>query len=286
MLRKSGELILTARTPFAAAELFGFLAARAIPGVEEVADGAFRRTTADGGVVALGVRGPAITLRTTAAEPGIEARAARLLDLSADPATIDAALAADPLLAPLVARRPGLRVPGVWDAFELVVRAVVGQQVSVAAASTLAGRLVRAAGTPLDAPDGSLTHAFPAPAALASADVDRIGMPRRRAATLRAVGAAVASGDVDLDGPPAEAADALLALPGIGPWTVAYVAMRAFRDPDALPATDLGLRRAFEAVGLAGDERSIRRRAERWRPWRSYAVLHLWTSLGDRTLRP
>jgi AraC family transcriptional regulator of adaptative response / DNA-3-methyladenine glycosylase II len=276
-----GDVGLAARPPLAAAALLAFLATRAIPGVEEVAGGRYRRTLADGGVIEIEAHAEGVTVRGRD-DPETVTRAARLFDVTTDPTVVDAELASDPLLAPLVARRPGLRVPGAWDGFELVVRAVLGQQVSVAAASTLAGRLVTAAGWPLPAEAGTLTHAFPAPAALAEADLSRIGVPQRRAATLRALAAAVAEGTLNLEPAAERATEGLLAIPGVGPWTAAYVAMRVFGDPDALPAADLGLRRVFEAAGLPGDPASIRRRAERWRPWRSYAVMHLWTALGDQ----
>lgn len=261
---------LALRAPLAGPDLLAWLAARAIPGVEAVSGGVYRRTTAAGGV-ALAPAGDHVLLTATGGDDGPDTvrRGRRLLDLDADPARIDAALAADPRLAPLVGARPGLRVPGCWDPFELAVRAVLGQQVSVAAASRLAGRVVADHGTPLPAPDGALTHRFPSAATLAEADLPY--MPAARARALRALAAAVAGGALRLD-PEADreaATTALLALPGIGPWTAAYVAMRALRDPDAFPATDLVLRRA-----LAGEPE----RPQRWRPFRAYAAMHLWAA--------
>jgi AraC family transcriptional regulator of adaptative response / DNA-3-methyladenine glycosylase II len=196
---------------------------------------------------------------------------------------VAAVLGADPALEPAVERRPGLRVPGAYDGFELAVRALLGQQVTVRGASTLAGRLVALAGTPLDQPVGGLTTAFPTPAAVAEADLSTLGVPGRRAEALRALAEAVASGAVRLDGydDPAETRAALLALPGIGPWTVEYLALRALRDPDAFPAGDLGLRRSAAALGIPSTEAGLRRHAERWRPWRAYAAVHLWTSTAD-----
>lgn len=192
-------------------------------------------------------------------------------------------LAADPLLAPLVARRPGLRVPGVWDPFEVAVRAVLGQQISVAGARTLAGRLVALCGRPLPkrlARPG-LTHVFPSPAAVADADVARVGLPRARAAALRAFARAVADGSFVLGAPKGlqDFEERLTALPGFGPWTAHVVALRALGEGDAFPDGDLGLVRAMERAGVKRGR--IAARAERWRPYRAYATLHLWASLAD-----
>ena len=284
-------LRLAYRPPLPFDDLLAFLAARAVPGVEEVDAGRYRRTVGIDGKPAVLELEPVparrhVLLRLRTADPcrlaPVVQRARRLFDLTADPSAVDAVLSDDPLLAAGVARRPGLRVPGAYDGFELAVRAVLGQQVSVAAASTLTGRLVAALGTPLDRPDGGLTHLFPGPETVAEADLDGIGVPGRRAAAVRALAAAVCAGDVVLDGP-AEAGgarQALLRLPGIGPWTVAYVAMRAFRDPDAMPASDLGLLRALGRAGAGSRPRDLELRAERWRPWRSYAAMHLWASLA------
>jgi AraC family transcriptional regulator of adaptative response / DNA-3-methyladenine glycosylase II len=240
----------------------------------------------------------------------LERKLRALLDCDADPQAIDAALARDPLLAACVRRRPGLRVPGAVDGFELAVRAILGQQVSVAGARTLAGRLVVRCGLPLAAPDGVLTHAFPSAAELAAAGLDGLGLTGARIRALHALAEAVAAGRIALDAPamPSDATAltsdatapssdacraaganarsaavcaALVELPGIGPWTAAYVAMRALRDADAFPATDLGVRNAFMRAGLSADPREIEARAQAWRPWRAYAVLHLWMSLSD-----
>jgi AraC family transcriptional regulator of adaptative response / DNA-3-methyladenine glycosylase II len=200
-----------------------------------------------------------------------------LFDLDADPAAVDEVLGADPALARSVARLPGLRVPGAVDGFELAVRAILGQQVSVRAARTFAGRLVQRCGQPLPAPVGSLTHAFPTAAAVAGADLDGIGLTGSRVRTLRAVAEAVADGGLVLDA----VADRdqvraqLLALPGIGEWTADYIAMRALGDPDAFPATDLVLRRSIEGMDPA--------RIESWRPWRAYAATHLWQLSTEET---
>jgi len=203
-------------------------------------------------------------------------RCRQLLDLDADACAINAVLAADGLLAPLVAARPGLRVPGTYDGFELAVRAVLGQQVSVPAARTLAGRLAGRFGTRLEMPDRSPSVLFPSPADLAGADLSGVGLTAARQATLRALAAAVASGTLELDhgADPEETAARLGELPGIGPWTIAYILMRAVGDPDAFPAGDLGLRRALDGLG------SSTARADRWRPWRAYAAVHLWSWSG------
>jgi AraC family transcriptional regulator of adaptative response / DNA-3-methyladenine glycosylase II len=206
----------------------------------------------------------------------------RLLDLDAEPVSIDAALSADPSLRPLVLASPGLRLPGAIDGFELAVRAILGQQISVRAARTLAGRIVTRAGTALDRDQTveGVSYLFPTPEQLAAAQLEELGITRRRVETIRRLAVLVASGDLMLT----ESADreavreALLAIPGIGPWTVAYISMRALRDPDAFPASDLGVREGFQALGLPSTVSAITEHAERWRPWRGYAVMHLWNS--------
>ena len=280
-------LRLRHRAPFDAAALLAFLGARAVPGVEawDAAAATYRRVLAlphGPGVAALTHGGPdhvrcelrLSDLRDLAAAVQ---RCRRLLDLDADPVAVDEALAADPALAPLVRRTPGRRVPGAVDGAELAARAVLGQQVSVAGARTLAGRLTSALGEPLpDAlADEQLTHAFPTAAAIAAADPAGLPLTRARAHALRALCGAVADGTLALD-PGAErdaTRERLLTLPGIGPWTAEYVAMRALGDPDAFPATDLGVKKALERLGYDADP-------DRWRPWRAYAVQHLWASLA------
>lgn len=284
-------LRLAHRRPYAARPLLDFLAARAVPGVEEVADGTYRRTLRlprSGGVLTATPRPAAgyVTVRLRLDDPRdlsvAGRRCRRLFDLDADPQGVDAALGADAILAPLVAARPGLRVPGHVDGFELAVRAILGQQVTVKGARTLAERLVRALGTPLPGPDGSLTHLFPTPDAVAEGDLSAVGLTAARARALRALAAAAAGGAVALDpGTDRERAVAgLLALPGIGPWTASYIAMRALGDPDAIPLGDLGLRHVLRALGGPSDARAIAARAEGWRPWRAYAAVHLWTHLA------
>ena len=216
-------------------------------------------------------------------------RCRRLLDLDADPSAVTAALAASgPVLGPLALANPGRRVPGHVDGNELALRAVLGQQVSVAAARRLGARLVAAYGKPLERPEGTLTHCFPTAETLAAADPGTLPMPRARAAALTGLAAALASGDLSLDpGAERDRAEAqLLALPGIGPWTAGYIRMRALSDPDAFLPGDVGV---VEALGRLGAVPAVRSRAvkaaaelaESWRPWRSYAVQHLWAYLEE-----
>ncbi len=182
--------------------------------------------------------------------------------------------------APLVALRPGLRVPGHVDGFELAVRAILGQQVTVKGGRTLAERLVRELGSPLPSPDGTLTHLFPTAEAIADGDLSGIGLTGARVRALRGLAEAIVAVVLDAGADRAEVTRGLLALPGIGPWTAAYIAMRALGDPDAIPLTDLGLRRALQSLGAPHEAKSFTARAERWRPWRSYAAMHLWAHLA------
>ncbi len=288
------SLRLAHRAPMASTDLLGFLASRAITGVEVVdhdVDGTpttYRRTldlphgpatvalTPGEGAWTCELRLP--ELRDLAAAV---ARCRRLLDLDADPVAVDAHLGADPVLAPLVAARPGLRVPGAVDGFEVAVRAVVGQQVSVAGAVTTLAGITGHAGKALTAPDGPLTHLFPTAEALAGLDPTTLPMPRARGRALVGLAEAVADGRIALDpGTDRDAARAALAtLPGIGPWTVEDIALRGLGDPDAFPTTDLGVRRTLSA--LAGPDAArpaaVTARAEAWRPWRAYATIHLWS---------
>jgi AraC family transcriptional regulator of adaptative response / DNA-3-methyladenine glycosylase II len=244
--------------------MIDFFARRVIPGVEEVVDGAYRRS------VRLSGGGEVVELRPE--EPTPLART--VFDLDRDMEPVVEVLGSDPVIGHLVRAAPDRRVPGMIDPHELAFRALIGQQVSVAGARTLAGRLVRDYGERLDEPSGTVTHLFPSAATLAEVDPESLPMPRSRGRALVGLARALADGDVDLHGDPAAARRALLALPGIGPWTVEYVAMRALRDPDAFPATDLGVRHALERLGADASA------SERWRPYRAYAVPHLWASLG------
>jgi AraC family transcriptional regulator of adaptative response / DNA-3-methyladenine glycosylase II len=273
------------RAPFAADALLSFLGARAAPGIEEVRGGAYRRSVrqpSGASVVEMTPRRAHVDLRASDNESpdldDLRARARRAFDLDADPARIDTELSRDPALAPLVARLPGIRVPGTFDGFELVVRAIFGQQVSVAGARTSLGRLVARAGIPLERPDGTITHLFPTPERIAELSPESFGMPRARAETIRRVAALVARGDLDLSGnaPADDTLGTLAEVPGIGPWTLSYVAMRALGDHDAFMVGDLGVRKGFEALGLPSTPNELIARAERWRPWRAYAVMHLW----------
>jgi AraC family transcriptional regulator of adaptative response / DNA-3-methyladenine glycosylase II len=282
------DLRLAVREPFDGPALLEFLGTRAVPGVEEVAGGTYRRTLRlphGPGVVALtpapGHVRCVLRLTSLADLPVAVERCRRLLDLDADPAAVLDALGDDPVVGALVRKRPGLRVPGHVDGAELAVRAVLGQQVSVAGARTLAARLVAAHGDPLPVADGALTHLFPSPAALAAVPAESLPMPRARARALLALCTALAAGDLSLDrGATRDAvSESLLALPGIGPWTASYVAMRALGDPDAFLPTDLGVRHAVARLAPDSSPAAV---AEAWRPWRSYALMHLWTSLGDR----
>jgi AraC family transcriptional regulator of adaptative response / DNA-3-methyladenine glycosylase II len=281
---------LAARAPFAGADVLGFLTPRTVTGIEAVDAGGYHRSLAlphGNGLLTLTPGPDAVTGTFRLADlrdlTAAVARTRRLFDLDADPVAVDAALGRDPLLRGLIRRRPGLRVPGHPDGFELVVRAVVGQQVSVAGARTILGRFVTKYGKPLDAPTDTLTHVFPDAATMATIDPAELPMPKARATSLVGVATAIADGRVVIDpGSDREQLRAqLLALPGIGPWTVEYVMMRAVGDPDAFLASDLGVRRALEARGLDGRTRAASERAEAWRPWRAYANAHLWMTQGD-----
>lgn len=282
------RLRLAYRPPLAWDRLLAYLAGRATPGVELVDGGTYARAVClDGHAGWFSVRHAPVDapqLEVTVSDAlapvlmPLIARIRRLLDLDAEPAAIDAHLSRDPRLAPLVERTPGLRVPGSIDGFELAVRAVLGQQVSVRGATTLAGRLAAAYGDP--AADGfppGLTRLPVRPERLAEVDpgeLREIGLPLARARTLVLLAQAVLAGEVRLapSSDPAEAEASLQRIPGIGPWTAQYVAMRALRWPDALPAADLGLRRALGT-------KEVEVAAEPWRPWRAYATMHLWNSL-------
>jgi AraC family transcriptional regulator, regulatory protein of adaptative response / DNA-3-methyladenine glycosylase II len=281
------SLRLPFRAPLCPDNLFGHLAATAVPGVEEWRRGAYRRTLRlphGHAIVALqpgpehiGCQLALSDLRDLAIAIS---RCRRLLDLDADPVAVGDLLGTDPVLAPLLHKAPGRRVPRTVDAEEFAVRAVIGQQVSTAAARTHAARLVRAAGDPVHDPGGGLTHLFPAMARLAATDPATLAFPKSRQRTFAALTAELAGGAVDLGvGSDWEQARAQLrALPGIGPWTVETIAMRGLGDPDAFTAADLGVRAAARELGLPATPAALTGRAAAWRPWRSYAVQYLWAT--------
>jgi AraC family transcriptional regulator of adaptative response / DNA-3-methyladenine glycosylase II len=287
------RLTVAYRPPLDWRALLRFLSARAIPGVEGVTGDTYQRTVCVGAhrgwlrvSPTAGRNLLAVDLATLLAPalPAILARLRNLFDLDARPDLIAGQLALDPLLAPEVQRHPGLRVPGAFDGFELGMRAILGQQVSVRGASTLAGRLVRQFGEAIETPFACLNRIAPAAETLAtarSATLAGVGLPAARAEGLRSLARAVARREIDLEpgvNPTAVVAK-LVGLPGIGPWTAEYIAMRALRWPDAFPATDLGL---VKASGLKS-ARVLARAAERWRPWRAYAAMHLWEGLRPST---
>jgi AraC family transcriptional regulator of adaptative response / DNA-3-methyladenine glycosylase II len=301
----SFTLRLAYRPPYDWDTLVRYLAPRAMPGVESIVGGEYRRAVICGdtsGVISVShsPQDYCLILRAPVAMSHslltLTACVRSLFDLDADPEVIADQLETDPVLAPLVRTRPGLRLPGAWDRFELAVRAILGQQVSVKGATTLAGRLVRAHGEPLAesvatpadesdqikdaAGDNHPTHLFPSPTLLAVADLTTLGMPRARAKAIRKLAAAVRDGDLNLTATAdlEQAVSKLTALPGIGAWTAQYIAMRALREPDAFPAADLGLLRAMSTKTEKMTPATLARRAEVWRPWRAYAAMHLWMS--------
>lgn len=288
------RLHVPVRTPYPGRALLEFLAVRAIPGVESVHEGRYARTMAlphGPGVVAIelddhpgtGTAQIPVTLQLTDLRDTTAAleRCRRLLDADCDPVPVADALAEDPLLRPWVQAVPGLRVPGQVDGAEVAVRAIVGQQISVAGARTVLGRLAREHGEPVQTGDDELTHLFPPPAVLAALDPQQLPMPRARGASLIRLNRALADGKVDLDrgADRDDVRERLLALPGIGPWTADYIALRALGHPDVFLPTDLGVRHAL--TGLGADPARAADLAEPWRPWRSYAQMYLWHSLAS-----
>ncbi|MET7691700.1 AlkA N-terminal domain-containing protein [Streptomyces sp. NPDC005483] len=281
------SLRLPFRAPLNPDNLFGHLAATAVPGVEEWRDGAYRRTLRlpyGHGIVALTPQPDHIACRLTLSDlrdlTVAISRCRRMLDLDADPVAIDDQLRTDPLLAPLVDKAPGRRVPRTVDEAEFAVRAVLGQQVSTAAARTHAARLVTAHGEPVDDPEGGLTHLFPSPEALAAVDPASLAMPRTRRTTFTTLVHQLAEGSLRLgvESDWSETRARLLDLPGFGPWTVDVIAMRALGDPDAFLPTDLGIRRAAQELGLPSTPAALTARAAAWQPWRAYAVQYLWAT--------
>jgi AraC family transcriptional regulator of adaptative response / DNA-3-methyladenine glycosylase II len=283
------SLRLPYRAPLDAEGLIAFLGLRAVPGVEEMIDGAYRRS------LRLPHGAGAVELRP--AEGHVQARywlsdlrdlgaamqrSRTLLDLDSDPQSVVDILGSEPLLGPLVRGAPGRRVAGAVDGHELAVRAVLGQQVSLRGAATLAGRLAAHCGEQLERPLGAVTHVFPSAEALADAGLDELAMPGARRRGLLALVTALARRElaIDVGADRLDARRQLRALPGIGPWTAEYIAMRALRDPDAFPSSDLGVRRALEQLGRDGRPGAAETLAEGWRPYRAYAVQHLWASLA------
>jgi AraC family transcriptional regulator of adaptative response / DNA-3-methyladenine glycosylase II len=297
---KALVLGLSYRPPYDFAAMLAFLRGRALPGVEQVDDSSYQRV--------FGVASAPGWLRLSAAADGAHAlrlelhcpqptqmlavvtTLRRMFDLDAQPLVIAAAFRDDAVLGPLVKRHPGQRLPGGWDGFEIAVRAVLGQQVSVAAARTLATRIVHRFGQALPAAFApGLDRLFPTPAILAAADLREIGVTSARAATIRGIAQALLEGRIDFRGeqPLEEFVARWVALPGIGPWTAHYMAMRVLSHPDAFPAADLILRRAAAGPGAELGTRALEARAEHWRPWRAYAVMHLWRSVAElATIKP
>lgn len=294
----AGELVLRLdyRPPLAAQHLIEFVRFHAIKGIEDCRDGTYRRTLSlphGAGIVALTPAADAahIVVRLTLVDlrdltAAVQA-CRRMFDLDADPLAVGDTLGRDQVLAPLMGRTPGLRVPGAAGGFELAVRAVLGQQVTVQGACTLAGRLVDKLGATLPSQDGVLTHTFPAAAAVAGDDLVGIGLTGARVRAVRALATAVAAGTLDLH-PGADREStrhALLALPGVGEWTADYIAMRALADPDAFPHGDLGLRNVWRDLsGSEGPELVVRSR--QWQPWRAYAAVYLWDAYLRATNTP
>jgi AraC family transcriptional regulator of adaptative response / DNA-3-methyladenine glycosylase II len=280
------------RAPYDWDGIIGFLAARAIPGVETVAPRRYARTLAVDGARGVVIVTPGagdylvaeIRFPKVHALPAVIARIRRVFDLTADPGLIGDHLSQDPALAPLVAARPGLRAPGAWDGFELAVRAILGQQITVTAARNLAAKLVEAYGEPIDDPAAAalgLSCVFPTPERLVGADIAALGMPRSRGAALEALARTVAA-DPTIFTPRADlesAIAALSALPGVGEWTAQYIALRELREPDAFPHADIGLLRALtDEAGARPTPQQLLARSQAWRPWRAYAAQHLWAA--------
>ena len=290
-VKADGEfsLLLRYQPPYDWQKMLEFLAQRAISGLEKVSGSRYSRTVSLDGIqgsisiepasanaLRAGIRVSKLTI-----VPSIIARLRRMFDLAADPLAIASHLSKDPLLAPLVEKRPGLRVPGAWDGFELAIRAVLGQQITVTAAVRLAARLVATYGEPLATPSLGLSHFFPRPEVLAQADLTTLGIPKTRAATLSALAGALLeepelfANDRGLE----QAVQRLCKIRGVGEWTAQYIALRQLREPDAFPASDLGVMRALaDERGRRPKEVEVLARAERWRPFRAYAAQHLWAA--------
>ena len=291
------------RAPYDWGAMISFLTARAIPGLESVSPLRYARTLVVDGALGLVTVSPGagdflvaeIRFPKVQSLPAVIARVRRVFDLTADPGLIGDHLSQDPRLAVLVAARPGLRAPGAWDGFELAVRAILGQQITVTAARGLAGKLVDAYGVRIDDPFAAslgLTRAFPRPEQLVGQEIAALGMPRARGAALEALARTVAA-DPTIFTPRADlesAIAALKALPGVGEWTAQYIALRELREPDAFPQADIGLLRGMaDQAGVRPTPAELLTRAEAWRPWRAYAAQHLWTADASQiatTLKP
>ena len=292
----AGEVSLTLayRPPYDWAHLAAFLQVRAVPSVERVEHGEYARLIDAGeGHALIRVRPipgrDALELRVSGATPGallpISTTARRMFDVAADPAQISRDLSTDRHLRTLLERHPGMRIPGAWDPFECAVRAVLGQQVSVSAARTLAERLAERFGRPVASGVPELTRLFPAPQALADGDLSGLGITGARSEALRTLARAVTAGEVDFSTDAESLIRQLTALRGFGAWTAEYVALRALGEPDALPDGDLILRRMAAAAAPPLSARELRERAESWRPWRGYATLQLWCAASDAAAR-
>jgi DNA-3-methyladenine glycosylase II len=282
-------LSLAYAPPYDWEAMLGFLAARAVVGMETVVDGVYSRSIGlkglHGSVSIWNGAGDALEVELDFPDPAalheIVARLRRMFDLDADLALVHGHLANDPLLARLIAERPGLRIPGAWDGLELAFRAVLGQQITVAAAIRLAGKLVAQYGAPLDSSVPGLTHVFPEANVLAAADLAALGMPKSRGRTLSGVAQALLDEPSLFEPNRAGGVARLLALHGVGEWTAQYIALRQLRDLDGFPHGDVGLLRALEVLeGQRPTARELSLRAEAWRPYRGYAAQVLWTSLS------
>ncbi|HZU22762.1 MAG TPA: AlkA N-terminal domain-containing protein, partial [Terriglobales bacterium] len=290
-------LRLAFRPPYDWPQVRDFLAKRAVPGIEVVDARGYMRTvrTGESSHAIISIRSlsgeNALELRVRGATPAallhIAANARRAFDLGSDPALIAAAFRSDPLLSPMVEAHPGLRIAGAWEPFECAVRAVLGQQVSVAGGRTFTARLVARAGQRITGQGVAsyvpeLTHLFPTPAEVARTNLAALGLTGARIATLQNLARAVLEGKIDFEGTAADICAALAALPGIGDWTAQYVALRALGEPDAFPASDLGLRKMAGGKLQTLSAKELAAKAEAWRPWRGYAAMHLWRAAAER----
>src|SRR2546421_5965810 len=295
--RRRGDVVegaltlrLPFRSPFDWPTLFAWLRARALPGVAEARDGVYRRTLRLPRGAGIATLEPVdahirctLQLESMADLTSAVRQCRRLLDLDADPISVAEGLSRDRRLSPIVKKRPGLRAPGAVDGTELAIQAILGQQVSLTAARTLALRLVTAHGDVIKIADPTLTHLFPGAPAIAAADLARLGVPATRRATLRGLARAVAGGSLALD-PGADRTETyrrLLRLPGVGEWTAGYIVMRALGDPATFLPSDLGIKKAGARLGIGSNPRAISEHAAAWRPWRSYATHQLWATLSD-----